>query len=645
VFNPNRAAFLALSAAAIFSSAGAIAAPPAAVSVAELLAILNSPDSSANDRAQACQDLGAFGAEEAVPTLAKLLDDPKFSHYARYGLQPNPSPAAGEALLRATNRLQGDLLVGVVNSLGARKELAAVPRLVELVNDTDSSVAVAAAGALAEIASDEPLEGLRSLPFDQRVELVDPLIECADRHIDGGSREQAAALLRRIVSSSVPNHLRRSALIRLVDAAPQQEALDLIEEQLSADQGWRFEAGVQCAVRSPDPAAAQLLAAVVAASSSQRQLRLLAALESRGDRTAADAVRKAANSRNPAVRAAAIGALGTLGNGSDIERLVAASLDDDVQIRSSAFASLGAVEGEDVEKRLLNLLDNPDSFTRKIATQVTGRRRMDAAGTQLLALASSDNSPEVRLAALEALSRIAPPALLPNLLDLATKEKSTREHKAAKNAVLATALRVSDRSQSAELVASRIQDSPSAQHVFLFDALLAIAGDRALELVTDAALSPTQSLQDEATRVLGDWPTRDAAPVLLSIADGAHPYRVRALRGYLRIVRQFDFSDAKRVEMVGKALPLADRDPERLLALAILEKHPSRSSLKLAQQQLDISLLGDKASPFVVAIAEQVVDEHPSAAAAAAQAVLQAGGEESIRARARRLASKTGTGP
>ena len=133
-----------------------------------------------------------------------------------------------------------------------------------------------------------------------------------------------------------------------------------------------------------DPAAAQLLAAVVAASSSQRQLRLLAALESRGDRTAADAVRKAANSRNPAVRAAAIGALGTLGNGSDIERLVAASLDDDVQIRSSAFASLGAVEGEDVEKRLLNLLDNPDSFTRKIATQVTGRRRMDAAGTQAL---------------------------------------------------------------------------------------------------------------------------------------------------------------------------------------------------------------------------------------------------------------------
>ena len=52
------------------------------------------------------------------------------------------------------------------------------------------------------------------------------------------------------------------------------------------------------------------------------------------------------------------------------------------------------------------------------------------------------------------------------------------------------------------------------------------------------------------------------------------------------------------------------------------------------QQQLDISLLGDKASPFVVAIAEQVVDEHPSAAAAAAQAVLQAGGEESIRAAA-----------
>ena len=130
--------------------------------------------------------------------------------------------------------------------------------------------------------------------------------------------------------------------------------------------------------------------------------------------------------------------------------------------------------------------------------------------------------------------------------------------------------------------------SPSTQHGFLFDALLAIAGDSALKLVADAAMSPTRPLQDEATRVLGDWPTRDAAPVLLSIADGAHPYRVRALRGYLRIVRQFDFSDAKRVEMVGKALPLADRDPERLLALAILEKHPSKSSLKLCSSSLTL---------------------------------------------------------
>ena len=148
------------------------------------------------------------------------------------------------------------------------------------------------------------------------------------------------------MSSSVPDHLRRSALIRLFDATPQQEALDLMsEEQLAYERGLEVEAGLQGAVRSADPAAAQLLAAAVADSSSQRQLRLLAALESRGDRTAADAVRQAANSLDPAVRAAAIGTLGTLGNGSDVKRLVAASLDDDDQIRSSAVASLGAISG------------------------------------------------------------------------------------------------------------------------------------------------------------------------------------------------------------------------------------------------------------------------------------------------------------
>lgn len=644
VFKKLSAAILGLTIVVFLSSTSGLAAPTTQRSEAELLSVLKSPNSSANQRAQACQDLGAVGGEEAIQPLAELLDDQEFSHYARYGLQTNPAAAASEALLQATTRLEGDLLVGVVNSLGARKEPAAIPRLAELVTAADRSVAVAAAGALAEIGTDEALDTLSGLPVTKHAHLADPLMEGAEQRMMRGDRKQAAKLFQSITSAPVANHIQRSACIGLVDASSQQEAIDLIKAYLAAGENGIFQAGVQCAVRSSDPAAAGLLAAVVTTSPPARQLQLLAAIESRGDLAAIQAVRGAANSDDLDIQAAAIRGLGALGDSSDIGRLVSAALDDELRIRDSAMAALCSVEGENVESRLLNLLKDSNEPYRDIAAQVLGRRRMEAASAPLLAAATSDSSHEVRLAAMKALARIAPPAALPELLNLASATTTPAEQREARNAALASALRVSDRSRAAELVASHVEDAPAAHLGFLFDALGAIGGPRALELVADAADSPKRQFQNEATRVLGGWPTADAAPALLSVASKPHPYRVRALRGYLRVTRQFDFSSAKRVEMVGQAIPLADRTEERQLALAILERHPSAASLKLAQTLLDRDLLGEKASSAVILIAEEVAKQHPAAAADAARKVLEAGGEPTVIDRAQRLAASSTAG-
>jgi len=617
-----------------------LAAAGDTTAIAELLVTLNSPDASANDRAQACEDLGAVGTEASIQPLADLLDDSEFSHYARYGLQTNPAPAAGEALLQATSRLKGDLLIGVVNSLGARKDTMAVAKLAELANSSDAAVSVAAAGALAEIGSVEALNQLRAVPEARYAELVDPLIECAERLVKRGSRNEATALLRKIVSAPIPVQYRKPVSLALVEAVSPQEANELLATYLSSNEDWKFEVGVQCAVRSSDSAATELLAAVVPTSTPSRQLQLLSAIESRGDRTPVDAVRQATNSDNLAVRAAAIRGLGSIGDGTDVKRLVTAALDEDAQIRENAIAALGVVEGKQVRNELLTLLEDPNASSRILAAQIIGRRRMEGAGSQLLRVASSDQESDVRLVALEALTRLALPTMLPELMELAANT-SDKQQQAAKRSVLAAASRAPDRDEAAELIASRLENDTSAQHGFLCDALRAVGGERALEVVADAAQSPTRQLQNEATRVLGSWPTSDVAPVLLSIAQSEHPYRVRSLRGYLRVARQLNFSDADRIAMVGKALEVADRDEERLLAISILQRYPSPPSLGLAQQQLASNLLGAKAAEVVLEIAESLAKDHPALAASAAHEVLKAGGDEAIRARAEQLAKQS----
>ena len=75
----------------------------------------------------------------------------------RMGLEAIPDPVAGEALRTALPGLTGGLLIGVINSLAARRETCAVEDLGRYLTHTDPQVAAAACAALGTIASPDSL--------------------------------------------------------------------------------------------------------------------------------------------------------------------------------------------------------------------------------------------------------------------------------------------------------------------------------------------------------------------------------------------------------------------------------------------------------------------------------------------------------
>jgi len=102
-------------------------------------------------KAKACQQLAVVGDKSAVPALAALLADPQLSHYARFGLEPIPDSSVDEALRAALGKVKGKLLVGVINSIGHRRDAKALGALAKLLHDADSEVAKAADAALTRI--------------------------------------------------------------------------------------------------------------------------------------------------------------------------------------------------------------------------------------------------------------------------------------------------------------------------------------------------------------------------------------------------------------------------------------------------------------------------------------------------------------
>ena len=152
----NRVAVLTV--ALIFTAVSSIRAAESSSQSADietqLLATLRS-DAPPAEKAITCKRLAIHGSSAAVPELARLLPDEQLSSWARIALEAIPGEAADEALRNATDSIQGRLLVGMINSIGVRRDAKA------FLQDKDAEVASAAAVALGRIGNSDAVQALR----------------------------------------------------------------------------------------------------------------------------------------------------------------------------------------------------------------------------------------------------------------------------------------------------------------------------------------------------------------------------------------------------------------------------------------------------------------------------------------------------
>ncbi len=178
----------------------------------KLIKILKSSKSTQFAKAKACQRLAVIGTKQAVPALSELLADPKFGHYARFGLEPIPDASVDDALRRALRQLKGRLLVGVINSIAHRRDPKAVEALAELIDDSDAEIAASAAAALGRIGTlDSARELEKALDYTKRV--AGACLECAERLLSQGRKEPALALYSAMLRRpDLPETLRAEAM-------------------------------------------------------------------------------------------------------------------------------------------------------------------------------------------------------------------------------------------------------------------------------------------------------------------------------------------------------------------------------------------------------------------------------------------------
>ena len=574
----------------------------------ELLAVLKS-DAAPAEKAITCKQLAIYGSAAAVPELAKLLPMPELSSWARIALESIPGPEADEALRTATASLQGRLLVGTINSIGVRRDAAAVAALSEKLKDADVEVAAAAAVALGRIGNDDASKALRTALADSSPEVrsfvAEGCVLCAERLHSEGKLADAIAIYDEVRAADV--HLQR-----IVEAtrgsilARGQDGIPLLVEQLHSDDRALFRLALGTAREFPGSEIDKVLVTEMTKSPDDRAALIVQAMADRKDTVVLTAILKAAEQGPLAVRLSAVDALARVGDVTCLNSLLKIAVDKDAELSVAAKDTLAEIPGDNVNAQIVALLPKAEGATYPLLIELVGKRRIEAVPQLLKAL--DNNSDVVRTAALVALGETVSLQQLSVLIDQVVAPKKSEDAEIAQKALKAASIRMADREACAKELSNAVDRVKSVPvKGTLLQILGAMGGTNALQAVGKAAKSTDAQLQDISSRLLGEWMTEDAAPVLLELAKiPSNPYQVRALRGYIRIARQFVLPDGKRTEMCQTAFDAARQTAEKKLVLDILKRYPTVDNLKMTIKLMKVPELKDDATQAMLVIAQKL---------------------------------------
>src|ERR1035437_1952878 len=600
------------------------------------------------EKAVACKQLAIYGSKDAVPALAPLLSDPHLASWARIALEAIPGPAPEAALRSAMGKLQGNLLVGVINSIAVRRDSKAVSGLVKRLKAADAEVASAAAVALGRIGGDKAAkalsQSLASAPAAVRPAVAEGCVLCAEQLLAQGKLTDAIKLYDTVRVAQVPRQKMLEAT-RGAILARQSAGLPLLLEQLRSPDKALFGIGLRTARELPGRAVTEALAAELPRTTPDRQSFLLLALADRSDDAVLPAVVAAAGSGPQKLRLTAVGILDRLGNPAGVPVLLIAAADSDADLAPAALAALARLSGNEVDATLMERLPASAGKPRQVLILLAGQRHLEGA---LPPIVPSDVDPDagVRAAAEQAIGILGDDKQVAGLAKLLQSTQSTKERADIEMALLAISGRTGARAVPSLLPLA--QDSDSSVRLIALRVLASAGGPAALGAVKSAVDDKDQSVQDEAVRTLSTWPNNwpedsGVAEPLLALArsSGKTSRQVLALRGYLQYVQgDKQLKDDEKVGKVTELLPLIKRPEEKRLAIAAIGGIPTAGALGLLVTFVAEPAIAEDACSAIVKIVKLAGGNLPGVSKEQRQKVLQAVVENSTSDETKKKASE-----
>jgi HEAT repeat protein len=571
-----------------------------------LIAALKS-DSTLAGKDFICKLLSVMGSEVSVPVLSGMLADPKTAELGRYALERIPGPAVDRALRDSLASTSGRTRIGVIDTLGVRRDTASVAALRPLALGSQPGEASAALYALAMIGNPAAIEALSEAQTrttgEVRAAAAEAYLQAANRLAAGGNKAAAVPIYKTLYAGNVPVTVRAAALHGLGLAGGSQ-AIPVLMEALHGSDG-RLQA---VAIGTLMPGSASQLMAEMPKLSEAAQVRILGLLSERGDASALPAFTAALKSPSRPVRLAALQGIGPIGNASAVLALAAFAAGDDPEEQAAARASLGRIPGKDTDQAIDDSIPGADARLKRELIRAAGDRGATVAAPVLLASAhDSDN--EVRRESLRALHDVGGPGQISGLVALVVSPVQPDDRTEAVRS-LAAVLRRSDPSHIKEVVDAYSSARDMEARTSLMRVMGQSGNPQALSLLRGSLKDQDADVGRAAIVALGEWPDTTPLPDLFEAAraDSDPAHRALAFRGAMQLIGLPNPSRPPRdsVKLLAEAMALARQADEKRLVLSLLPKYSVKESLDLATSLVNDSEVGAEAKAAVARLQRTV---------------------------------------
>ena len=609
----DMAALLAIDRAVI----EAMAAPQKrSACAARLAALLEADGTTPAARQYVCLQLRQVGTPAEVPVLGRLLAGPETSEMARYALEAIPGDESLAALRGGLAASKGKTLVGVVNSLAARKDAGSVEALQGLAESKDEQVASAALWALGNIANDQAAEFLcaraEKAGISTPPSLAVPLVRCADALAGAGKKDQAKAIYEKLSAAGQARGVRRAALEGLLRLPGKPTGETVLTWFSDADPDRRLVAAAHLGA-VPDEQLDKLTLRLANLPDAAK-LALVELLTARRGREVLPLVMSMARSDKPDLRLAGVRCLGLVGDASAIPFLLD-TLAAGGPPAEAAQDALQRLPRKEVGPALLDALQSRPA-ARAGVIEVLKRLRYYEAIDPLVVIAAQED-PAVYGPALDGLRGIADPDKTdtPRLVKLLLATPRGRHRDEVEKTILIVCEKLPKGADRAGPVLAALANVDPSQAPDYLPLLGRLGGPKALKIIQSALESTDPQVQEAAIRALCNWPDAAVADKLLEIAGGSDnkAFSQWALRAYVRVVTlQSDRPEARTLAMLESAMKLAQKPEDRQLIVRRAATVRIMEAVDWIAGYLDDSAVAQAACEAIVELAHHRFLRHPN---------------------------------